>query len=169
MKIQTTRFGEIDFPQEALLHFPEGVLGFPEDRDYLLLEHDRDNSPFKWLQSAQSPELAFIVVDPLLIVDRYPIMIDCDTARMIQVRDAAETAAMAILNIPQGDAIRMTANLKAPLLVNPEMRLGRQIIIGSQTFSVSEPVFPRLNERLDSMSRAGRGVMSDAEPSAATA
>lgn len=147
MKIQSSRFGEIEYPEEVLIRFPEGILGFPGDSRYLLLEHDHENSPFKWLQSASTPDLAFIVIDPLLIVAEYPLMIDCDTAGFIGTSDPANCACMSIVNVPAADPIKMTANLKAPLLVNTEKRLGRQIILGSQAFSVSEPIFPRLNER----------------------
>lgn len=148
MKIETTRFGEVEFSEEVLIQFPEGVLGFPNDQRYLLLEHDAENSPFKWLQSADSPDLAFIVIDPLLLRPDFAVMIDSDTARIIGLEDAAESACMAIINVPEGNPVRMTANLKAPLVVNPNLRRGRQVIIGSQNFSISEPVFPRLNERL---------------------
>lgn len=165
MKVQSTRFGEIDFPEEALLEFPEGILGFPEQVRYLLLEHDKDDSPFKWLQSADAPELAFIVIDPLLIVPSYTLMIDSDTAKMIQHDDPAECACMTIVNVPEGDAMKMTANLKAPIVVNPEQRLGRQIIMGSQAFSINEPVFPRLNERMAVLEASDQAD----EPHAATA
>lgn len=151
MKISTTRFGEVEFPEEVLIHFPEGILGFPEMDRYVLLEHDIDNSPFKWLQSVDSPDLAFIVMDPALLAPDYSVMIDSDTARVIRCADASRLAFVSILNIPSGNAYQMTANLKAPLAINPDQRLGRQVILGSQTFSVQEPVFPRLNERLNEM------------------
>ena len=158
MKLQATRFGEIEFPEEVLIQFPEGVLGFPDDRRYLLLEHDADNGPFKWLHSADSPDLAFIVVDPLLIVPAYTINIDGDTAKMIELDDATKAAFMSIINVPQDNPILMTANLKAPLVVNPDQRLGRQVIQGSQTFSVHENVFPRLNESLEAIEAHDKAV-----------
>lgn len=148
MKIVTSRFGEIEFPEEVLIEFPEGVLGFPDCRRYILLEHDLENSPFKWLQSSDNTGLAFIVLDPMLLVDKYPVMIDSDTMKMIQAEDASRLAYMSIINVPNDDPIKMSANLKAPLVVNPESRKGRQIIMGSQAFSIQEPVFPRLNDRL---------------------
>lgn len=153
MKIQTTRFGEIEFPEEVLLHFPEGILGFPSDRHYVLLEHDIEESPFKWLQSLESPDLAFIVLDPLMLVNHYPVMVDIDTSRLIGLRDLSQCAYMSIISVPNNDPARMTANMKAPLVVNSENRMGRQIILGSQTFSIHEPVFPRLNDRIAEMTQ----------------
>ena len=168
MKIATTRFGEIEFPEEALIRFPEGILGFPDDTSYILLEHDVDNSPFKWLQSAHKPELAFIVLDPTMLVADYNIPIDSDTVKMIELKEETQCAFMAIVNVPQDEPIRMTANLKAPLAVNPDVRLGRQVIMGSQVYSVHEPVFPRLNGCLEAAATEPQEEIKDPH-SAATA
>jgi len=66
LKIHTTRFGDIEIENSRVIHFPEGLLGFPEQKDYILFEH-KPGSPFLWLQSATVPELAFVVTDPFLI------------------------------------------------------------------------------------------------------
>lgn len=147
MKFRTTRFGEIEYPGEVIMTFPEGVLGFPAQRRYILLEHNAEGSPFKWLQSLDDPDLAFIVVEPFFLDPRYQFEIDLDTERTIGTVSAADCAVMCIVNVPQNHPIRMTANLKAPLLVNVETRLGRQVILGSQAYAISMPVFPDLSER----------------------
>ncbi len=76
MKIQSTRFGEIECDEADLIAFPEGVLGFPEDSRYVLLDPDGGASPFKWLQSATSPELAFVVIDAAFLKADYRISLD---------------------------------------------------------------------------------------------
>lgn len=141
MKFRTARFGEIEYPEEVVLTFPEGVLGFPNETQYILLEHTSEGSPFKWLQSLENPELAFIVVDPFYLEPRFQFEIDLDTERMIGTADSGACAVMAIVNVPRDTPIHMTANLKAPLLVNVENRLGRQVVLGSQAYSISTPVF----------------------------
>lgn len=141
MKFKTSRFGEIEFPEEVIMTFPEGVLGFPNDRRYILLEHDAEGSPFKWLQSLDSPDLAFIIVDPLFITPRYKLEIDVDTARLIGTDNQEACAVMSIVNVPHEAPIRMTANLKAPLVVNVETRAGRQVIMGSNVHGISTPIF----------------------------
>lgn len=141
MKFRTARFGEIEYPEEVVLTFPEGVLGFPNETQYILLEHTSEGSPFKWLQSLENPELAFIVADPFFIEPRFQFEIDLDTERMIGTADTGACALMAIVNVPRDTPIRMTANLKAPLLVNVENRIGRQVVLGSQAYSISTPVF----------------------------
>ncbi|HOE96383.1 MAG TPA: flagellar assembly protein FliW [Candidatus Sumerlaeota bacterium] len=146
MRFHTTRFGEIEFPEEVVMTFPEGILGFPDEQRYILLEHDTDGSPFKWLQSVENPALAFIIVDPLFIDAGYHLEIDLDTARMIGTDAVEGCAIMSIVNVPHDAPIRMTANLKAPLIVNVENRHGRQIVLGNNAYSLSTPIFQHLVE-----------------------
>ena len=156
MNIQTTRFGEIEFPEDVMMTFPDGIFGFPEDTRYVLLEHNIEGSPFKWLQSLDSPSLAFIVLDPVTIEPRYRLTIDVDTAQAIGTTDIDDCALMSIVNIPHDQPARMTANLKAPLVVNANTRLGRQMILGSQVFALSTPIFPHLQE-VDHDAEVGEG------------
>lgn len=142
MKYSTTRFGEIEYPAEVVLEFPEGVLGFPKEKKYILLEHTTEGSPFKWLQSLDNADLAFIVVEPFFVDPRYQFDIDIDTERLIGTAEQTGCAAMCIVNVPRETPIHMTANLKAPLVVNVESRIGRQVVLGSQSYSISTPVFP---------------------------
>ena len=144
MNLQTTRFGEIECPEEIIMSFPDGVLGFPEDRHFILLEHDHEGSPFKWLQSLDNPSLAFIVIDPLSVDEAYRCEIDIDTARRIGTESPADCALMSIVNIPRDNPINMTVNLKAPLVVNVENRTGRQIVLSSNVYAIGTPLFSNM-------------------------
>lgn len=144
MKFRTSRFGEIEFTDDVVMLFPEGVLGFPESRRYILLEHDADGSPFKWLQSLDNPDLAFIVLDPYQIVSDYRFEIDMDTERIIGTDLPSCCALMAISTIPYNEPLKMTANLKAPLVVNVQTRRGRQVVLSTNYYQINAPVFPAL-------------------------
>ena len=72
MKVYTTRFGEIEIADETIIAFPNGILGFPEQTNYALINTD-DNSPLKWLQSLDDPALAFVVTNPNLFKPDYMI------------------------------------------------------------------------------------------------
>lgn len=141
MKFRTTRFGEIEYPEEVVITFPEGVLGYPQDKPYILLEHDTEGSPFKWLQSLSNPDLAFIVIDPAIVDPAYQYMIDVDTARLIGTDRPEDCAVIAIVNVPRNQPHLMTANLKAPLVVNAETRRGRQVVLSTQTYAISMRIF----------------------------
>ncbi|MBK8267500.1 MAG: flagellar assembly protein FliW [Planctomycetes bacterium] len=63
MMIQTSRFGGIEVDDQRFLNFPKGLLGFPDDREYALIQTGED-SAFYWMQAVHRPELAFVVCDP---------------------------------------------------------------------------------------------------------
>lgn len=141
MKFETARFGEIEFPEEDLIFFPEGIPGFPNEKRYLLLEDEVEDSPFRWLQSVDSPSLGFIVLDATLLDSNYSYEIDRDSARVLETDNTTECAVISIVNIPHGHPEETTVNLKAPLVINIEKRLGIQIIQCAQTYSISTPLF----------------------------
>ena len=70
MVIKTTRFGEIEIDESRIIHFAEGLVGFPEDKKYVVMEH-KPGSPFMWLQSLSSPNLAFVIMNPFLFYPDY--------------------------------------------------------------------------------------------------
>ena len=80
MKIQTTRFGEIDIDESKIITFTEPILGFPDSKKFVLL--DNAKSLFKWLQSTENKELAFVMIDPLQIMDNYEVSVT-DESRLV--------------------------------------------------------------------------------------
>ena len=108
MKLNTTRFGEIDVPDEQVIVVPEGILGFPDDKRFVLLEHDSEGTPFKWLQSADSGHLAFIVMDPNLVVESFEVEWDKESVELLgpaTEKAGEDIAMMAIVNVPHDDPI----------------------------------------------------------------
>ncbi|MBN1866235.1 flagellar assembly protein FliW [Candidatus Sumerlaeota bacterium] len=143
MRILTTRFGELDVPDDRIIHLPEGVLGFPNDHRFVLLEHDSEGTPFKWLQSLDSSQLAFIVMDPHAVVEEYRVVLDAESAGHLGAEEIGEEfAMMAIVNIPHDEPIAMTVNVRAPIVVHTEKRIGYQIILSNEDYPIRHRIFP---------------------------
>jgi flagellar assembly factor FliW len=144
VKLTTTRFGTVEVLDKEIVFFSFGVFGFPEDRRYLLLDHD-ENTPLKWLQAVDKPELAFPIVQATDIVEDYRITVPPDELAALGIEAIAEVHAYVILTIPQGAPERTTANLKAPILMNPTTHLARQVLVAEDypiryTLSQTQPV-----------------------------
>ncbi|MFQ6048910.1 MAG: flagellar assembly protein FliW, partial [Phycisphaerae bacterium] len=86
MKIQTSRFGEVDVDPDRLIHFEKGILGFPYQHDYALIQTGRD-SGFYWLQAVDRADLAFVVCDPRLFVPDYRVPVKADELASIGLDD----------------------------------------------------------------------------------
>ncbi len=142
MNIKTTRFGDVAIDETRTLHFPEGLLGFPEQKDYVLLEHKSD-SPFFWLQSVDRPDLAFILTSPFLLDKDYLKNLSPNEETLFQCREGGGISVFALVTIPSGKVEEMTVNLLGPLVIEEETRIGRQVVIANAGYSHRHPFFSK--------------------------
>ena len=125
VKIQTKPYGEITVKEQQLLHFPVGLFGFERMQRYALL--DSDSPPFFWLQSLDDPGLAFILVNPYLVIREY--VLDIDPQELMEIgnpRDE-ELLVFAVVTIAHEEN-RVSCNLQGPVIINRRSRQGRQAI-----------------------------------------
>lgn len=127
MKVQTSRFGEIEVNESDVISLPEGLIGFPELTRYVLLDHDTD-SPFKWLQSIDDGAMAFVVMSPLTFRPDYTVEVSEEEISVLTLSNPEDAVISVIVTIPV-DPKKMSANLKAPLIFNLKNRLGKQVIV----------------------------------------
>lgn len=140
MKCQSTRFGSFEISENSLLTFPSGLLGFPDQLRYVILDHDHP-APFKWLQSVDEPSLAFVIMDSADVVDEYSVDIAPEALKEIQADQTDELSLAVILTIPSSDPASVTANLRGPLLFNARTKLCKQLVL-SETMPTRHPLFP---------------------------
>ena len=138
MKLLTTRFGTVEVPDKDVLFFSLGVLGFPEVRRYVMLDHGR-NTPLKWLQAVDKPELAFPMVPATDLVEDYHITVSPDDLAALAMESTDELLAFVILTIPNGKPEPTTANLKAPIVMNPTTHLALQVLV-EQDYPIRYPL-----------------------------
>jgi len=124
MKIETTRFGTVEIEPQDVLDFPSGLLGLEDCRQWVLLA-DTENDALGWLQCALHAEYAFAVVCPRRFVPDYQVRISRGELTPLLLADVREAQVLAIVG--KGDR-GITLNLKAPVVINLERRLGRQVI-----------------------------------------
>ena len=140
MKSLSTRLGSFEVHEESILTFPSGLLGFPEQQRYVILDHDTE-APFKWLQSVEEPSLAFVILDPAMVYADYHIDIPTDALVEIRAEEREDLALVVILTIPSDDPGRITANLRGPLVISHQTKLGKQLVL-SEDFPTRYPLFP---------------------------
>lgn len=144
MKIQTRVFGEIEINTDKLVHFSNGIIGFPEIKDYVLLfeetKEEKSSSTIAWLQSTEEPSLALPVLDPLSVVEAYEPIVEDELLVPLGEMDGDEMLVLSVVTVPS-NLENMTINLKAPIIINSETRKGCQIIAGNTDLEVKYPVY----------------------------
>jgi flagellar assembly factor FliW len=145
-KIRTVNFGEIEVPAEKIIHFKEGIPGFPAIHKFAILEFDH-LKPFQYLQSLEDPSIALLVVSPFLLKSDYRFDLADADVEELQARGLQDISVYAVVTIPENphDA---TLNLMAPILVNQKDQCGKQVILLDGNFSTKHPLFGS-SERTD--------------------
>ena len=70
MKVNTYKFGEVEFGEDHIMSFAEGLFGFEHLKKYLLIK--AENELFYWLNSIDEPEISFPLVGLKVIDKDYP-------------------------------------------------------------------------------------------------
>lgn len=124
MKIHTHQFGEVIFEKENIVKFTQGLFGFENLRNYLLIKTNEDL--FYWLNSVDEPEISFPLVGARLINTSFP--------------EEENHEAFGIVTLNQ-DPLKVTVNLKAPVYINQNSKTGFQKIIDQENFPVDYNLF----------------------------
>ena len=125
MQMQTSRFGLVEIEAEDILLFPSGLIGYEDKRHWVLLA-DADNEAVGWLQSIADPELALAVVSPRRFFAGHSIRVT--TAELAPLLLAADDQPY-VLSIVSKESDGLAANLKAPIVINLDRHLGRQVVV----------------------------------------
>lgn len=140
MKIPTRRFGTVEIAQDQVVYVPEGLIGFPAQKRYVLLEHKK-GSPFIWFQAVDEEDLAFLLLDPLLCKPDYEFLISPEDRKALELPDSCEgMQTLVIVNIAPAGSLEVTANLLGPVVMNVKKRLARQIVLYQSPYSTRFPI-----------------------------
>jgi flagellar assembly factor FliW len=136
MDIQTTRFGVISVEDERIMTFSGGLLGFPEHRQFALIQTGEENY-FFWLQSVEDPNLAFVITDPSTFFQEYAVPIREETQTEIELENVGEAQTFVICN-KVGEWL--TGNLLGPLVINERNRKGSQVVLTDKKWTTRQPL-----------------------------
>ncbi len=136
MKINTTRFGELEVNQEAILTFPHGLPGFENCNRYQLLHEDKEGPVVFYLQSLDDPAVTFSIVDPALFGLNYEFTLSDEEVELLQAGNSNELAVVLMIYKPlgaEGEAAALqggvTANINGPLVLNLAKKQGLQKVL----------------------------------------
>ncbi len=139
MLIQTSRFGEIEIAENQIINFPSGLIGFSEDRRFVIRE-DEAASPFRWLQAVDNQVLAFVMIEPHVSVSNYELELTKDNLRKLKAESIKDLSVFVLVTMSK-NMEDVTVNLQGPLLFNLEKRLGLQFIIQDGKYSTRHALF----------------------------
>ena len=146
MIVKTTRFGDVEVENDRVITFTKGLLGFPKYKQYVLIEPGEDGY-FWWLQSIETPDLAFVVTDPSLFVLSYQVPIGQEQLRELGLESLNDAQVFVIVN--KRDNV-LTGNLQGPLVIHVKNRTGEQLVLSDRRFTTRVPLV-ELTEPVEAM------------------
>lgn len=132
--IQTKYLGEVEISEDKIVHFESGIPGFEDKKRFVLLDID-EKIIFQILQSVETKNLAFFVVNPYLLFEDYSIDLNDSIIESLDIREEKDVVVLSIMTLKEPFS-ESTVNLKAPLIINLKNKRGKQYILQDDTYSM---------------------------------
>lgn len=141
MTLETRLFGNIEIDGSKIINFKDGMIGFEELKQFMIIhDSEKENAKILWLQSLDEGQIAFPVIDPLLICKDYNPVVEDELFKSIGEIVNDELLVLTTITVPS-DLEKMTTNLKAPIVINPVTMKGCQIIVDNEEYMVRYPIY----------------------------
>ncbi|MCL2225808.1 MAG: flagellar assembly protein FliW [Defluviitaleaceae bacterium] len=142
-KLQTRHFGEVTYDLDRVITFEDGIPGFPDSKRYMLMSETEDEDTFFWLQSVDEGDVAFTLMDVYKVLPDYDPQVD--RFEVDELGPLAETPLLIYNIVVIPDYVRqMRVNLRAPVVINLNTGLGKQMICTNDDYSIRFMIFEEL-------------------------
>ncbi len=143
-KVSTTRFGEIEVDEKSIITFAHGIPAFEDEHEFTVIPYDLENeeSPYMYMQSLASPELAFLMTDPFIFFPDYTFELDDGNMAELGVTEDGEVLVCSLITIPVTGVPDMTTNLLAPIVINQTNMKAKQVVLEKTNYTTKHRLFP---------------------------
>ena len=144
-KINTRRFGELEIEDQDIIRFADGLPAFEEEHEFVVLPYE-EGTPYMFLQSLTTPELAFLMTDPFVFFPDYSFELDDTNMEKLGVEAMDDILVCTLISIPATGIANMTTNLLAPVVINRHSREARQVVLEKTQYTTKHRLFPKKKE-----------------------
>lgn len=125
-RVIQSRIGKLSIPPDRILHFPRGIIGFENEKEFTLVKIKED-SPFLILQSMNNPRLGLLVADPYGFIQDYDVVVGEAERKLLRIENIRQVLVLVTVTIPPGSPENTTLNLTGPVVLNMQARVGLQV------------------------------------------
>ncbi|MGE5472844.1 MAG: flagellar assembly protein FliW [Ignavibacteriales bacterium] len=139
MILKTKHFGNVEINEEDIITFSKGIPGFEGSKKFVILHKIEDDNPFKWLQSVDDGNVAFVIINPQSFKEHYEVKIEQGVLDELETENLKDVLVYSIVTIPE-EVSKMTANLRAPVLINAKKNKGMQLVLDDERYGVKHGI-----------------------------
>lgn len=138
LNLSTEKFGNLRVEKENIITFESGIFGFEELKQFVIVNIE-ECRPFEWLISVGNPLVAFPIINPVPLFTDYNPIESVDDLASLHIRDMGKVETFCIVTMGNKPA-NVTINLKGPILVNMENKMGKQFVLTEDYYSLHHPL-----------------------------
>lgn len=140
-KINTLRFGELEIEEQDVVRFADGLPAFEDEHEFVVLPYE-EGTPYMFLQSMMTPELAFLMTDPFVFFPDYSFELDDENMEKLAINSMDDVLVCTLISVPRSGVADMTTNLLAPVVINRHTMQARQIVLEKTQYTTKHRLFP---------------------------
>jgi flagellar assembly factor FliW len=164
VKINTTRFGELEVEKKDIITFKEGLLGFEHLKRFFIVDPG-DQTLILWFQSIDDEKTAFPIIEPKVFQPDYSVRLLPAELNSLSLDTVTEASVYTILTIPKA-VTEMSANLKAPIIINNSSKEARQIVLQDSKLEVRYSMYNELKKYIVNYSSDDSNRTTTSKPQA---
>ena len=139
MKIETKYFGEMELLEDEIVHFPQGIFGFEDNKSFVIIRFENDNDSLLCLQSVTDELLAFVLMNPFYVKKDYKPELSTQDSDDLKINSDTPVSLYAI-TVVHDKFEKSTINLKCPIVVNCNENLAKQVVLDTNEYSLRHPI-----------------------------
>lgn len=144
MNIETKYHGSVEIKENEIISFPSGIPGFLEETEFILIPFTEDGL-FQILQSMKTSNIAFVLANPFAFFPEYDFQLDESALEVLQLEKPEDTSVYSILTVSK-KMEESTANLQAPIVINKQTLVAKQVILTGTNYKTKHPLFRQPEE-----------------------
>ena len=145
--VNTVRFGEIEVDEAKIVHFEQGIPAFEDEHEFVIIPYDEE-SPYVFLQSLKTPDLAFLMTIPFIFFPDYSFEIDDENQAKLGLETLEDMLVYVLITIPNGSVPDMTVNLMAPVIINKNTMQAKQVVLEKSPYTTKHRLFRAKQENV---------------------
>lgn len=139
MEIISPIHGKITYEENEIITFEKGIPGFPNLKKYIIREALED-SLFSIIQSVEDKDIGFVLISPFTVKENYEINLNEEIIKNLNIQKEEDVILYSLVTLNE-NMENITANLKAPLVININNKKGEQYILDKEEYDIKTKVF----------------------------
>ena len=133
--MKTKYFGQVDFTDDEKIIFENGIFGFEDQKDFVLINFEEDSDTMVNLQSLEDENISFILMNPFYLREDYQAGLSKQEMETLALEEDSKGVLFYVVCVVKEDIADSTVNLRCPIAINPDAKKGIQVILDNPAYS----------------------------------